>query len=56
MKIQPSEPVIAESYPTFWDDMTSSPISQIDSSEDAYTTFVNLTDDDFPAEAPSDSD
>jgi len=56
MKSEPSEPVIAESYPTFWDETAPSHIAQSDPVEDAYTTFVNLADDDLPADVSADAD
>ena len=56
MNSERSEPVIAESYPTFWDETTTTPVTQVDASEDAYTTFVNLADEDLPAEIPADAE
>ena len=48
MMLEPREPAVAESYPTFWDELPRTPASNAQPRDDAYTTFVNLTEEDFP--------
>ena len=48
MMLEPREPAVAESYPTFWDELPRTPASAVQPRDDAYTTFVNLTEEDLP--------
>jgi hypothetical protein len=54
MMLEPREPAVAESYPTFWDDFPRAPASTFQPPEDAYATFVNLTEEDLPADLQPD--
>jgi hypothetical protein len=56
MPLEPREPVVAESYPTFWDEQPQTPVAHLDPAEDAYATFVNLTEDELPVEAGTDDE
>ena len=48
------EPVVAESYPTFWDEPTPTTHTAIVPPEDAYSAFVNLCEDDLPPDEQTD--
>jgi hypothetical protein len=53
MRSEPREPAAAESYPTFWvDEAIPTPVhvSAVQPDE-AYATFVDCTEDEFPADA-----
>ena len=50
MMLEPREPAVAESYPTFWDELPRTPVSIAHPPDDAYSTFVNLTEEDLPAD------
>jgi hypothetical protein len=56
MVLEPREPAAAESYPTFWDDFPRTPVSQLEPADDAYSVFVNLVEDDLPAELLADAE
>ena len=56
MNAEPREPAVAESYPTFWDAAPPAPVIQIGPPEDAYTAFVNLTEDKLPVNTVSDTE
>ena len=56
MNAESREPAVAESYPTFWDAAPLAPISQVGHPEDAYTAFVNLTEDALPANTVPDDE
>ncbi len=47
MMLEPRDLAAAESYPTFWDETPHNPIGPTVLPDDAYSTFVNLTDDDL---------
>ena len=50
MMLEPREPAVAESYPTFWDELPRTPASIVQPPDDAYSAFVNLTEEDLPAD------
>ena len=50
MMLEPREPAAAESYPTFWDEFPRTLPSHVEPADDAYSAFVNLTEEDLPAE------
>ncbi len=50
MHTTPPSVAIAESYPTFWDDIVNLTVAT-DPLEDAYSTFMNSAEDEFPAES-----
>lgn len=50
MVLEPREPAAAESYPTFWDALPRTSASRVEPPDDAYGAFVNLTEEDLPAE------
>jgi hypothetical protein len=50
MMIEPREPAAAESYPTFWDALPRTSVPHFDPPEDAYGAFINLSEEDLPAE------
>jgi hypothetical protein len=54
MHIDPPAVAPAESYPTFWNDAATAPAptSQVIPAEDAYITFVNLTEEGLPTDSP----
>jgi hypothetical protein len=54
MMLEPREPAVAESYPTFWDELPRTPASIVQPVDDAYSTFVNLTEEELPADLLSD--
>lgn len=54
MNVEPREPAVAESYPTFWDETPPLPVVPVVAADDAYSAFVNLIEDDLPAETTSD--
>jgi hypothetical protein len=57
MKHEPRGPAATESYPTFWDDVPRRPAAAPVAPDEAYSAFVNLTEDDFPgAELPAASE
>ena len=49
MNLEPREVAATESYPTFWDETPPQPEALPVPAEEAYTTFVNLTEDEFPS-------
>lgn len=49
MKTEPRETAVAESYPTFWDQPSKPAVATPIAPEEAYSTFVNLTEDEFPS-------
>jgi hypothetical protein len=56
MRLEPPEPTVAESYPTFWAD-DNAPLPKVPvSTEEAYTEFVNCSEDDLPEDAVSVAD
>jgi hypothetical protein len=55
MTFEPRDSAAAESYPTFWDDVPA-PAAPAAPDGDAYTTFVNLTEDELPANGPAGAD
>lgn len=50
MNHDPREQAAAESYSTFWEDAPRAPSQQLVYGQDAYTTFVNLCEDEFVSE------
>jgi hypothetical protein len=48
MNLEPREHAATESYPTFWDAAPQSPVAAPVAPEEAYSEFVNLTEDAFP--------
>lgn len=56
MNAEPRETAVAESYPTFWDAAPLAPAVQIDPPEDAYTAFINMTDDELPVNSAPDTE
>jgi len=56
MSFEPRDSAAAESYPTFWDDTPPAPAAPAEADGDAYTTFVNLTEDELPAHGPAGAD
>jgi hypothetical protein len=50
MMLELREPAAAESYPTFWDAPPRTSASRVEPPDDAYGTFVNLTEEDLPAD------
>jgi hypothetical protein len=56
MMLEPREPAAAESYPTFWDELPRAPVPDVDGHDDAYSAFVNLTEEDLPADLLADAD
>jgi hypothetical protein len=56
MVLQPREPAATESYPTFWDEIPTPSVVPPLPLEDAYSTFVNLAEDDSRADAVPDGE
>jgi len=58
MNLEPRAPAVAESYPTFWDEIptTPAPATPAAPDEDAYTSFVNFTETELPADTPPDAE
>jgi len=56
MNLEPRALAVAESYPTFWDDPPLAPAAPVVAPDEAYTAFVNLTEDDLPADDSADSE
>lgn len=54
MRVNSLERAGPESYPTFWDDVHSPVATDEAIAEDAYTTFMNLVEDDIGMEATDD--
>ena len=50
MNHEPREPAAAESYSTFWEDAPRATSCQPVPGEDAYTAFVNMSEDEFPSD------
>jgi hypothetical protein len=48
MNHEPRALAATESYPTFWDDLPKLPAAAPVAPEEAYSAFVNLTEDAFP--------
>jgi hypothetical protein len=48
MKQEPRELAATESYPTFWDEVPKLPVAAPTAPDEAYSTFVNLTEGEFP--------
>jgi hypothetical protein len=44
------EPAALESYATFWDQAQRATIHLTATEDDAYTTFINLCEDEFPSD------
>jgi hypothetical protein len=40
---------VTESYPTFWDQTPTPPAAPPVAPDEAYSTFINLAEDDFPS-------
>jgi len=51
MLLEPRESAVVESYPTFWTDEAPPAHRVLVSTEEAYTTFVNCSEDDLPEDA-----
>jgi hypothetical protein len=56
MSQQPREPAVAESYPTFWDELPRTPAFSAAPPDDAYSEFVNLIEEELPAELQPDAE
>jgi hypothetical protein len=56
MRVNSLERAGPESYPTFWDDFHAPTALDEDAAEDAYTTFMNLVEDDGVAEVTMDDE
>ena len=56
MMLEPRELAVAESYPTFWDELPRSPVLQVRPTDDAYSAFVNLIEEELPAELLPDAE
>ncbi|MCE9566101.1 MAG: hypothetical protein K8U57_29115 [Planctomycetes bacterium] len=55
MILEPREFAVVESYPTFWtDDNPPTPRVQV-STEEAYTAFVNCSEDELPEDSAPDA-
>lgn len=54
MRVNSLERAGPESYPTFWDDPHAPSVLDEDTGEDAYTTFMNMVEDDIGMEATDD--
>ena len=49
MNQEPREFAATESYPTFWDEVPKLPVAAPTAPDEAYSTFVNLAEDEFPS-------
>ena len=56
MRVNSLERAGPESYPTFWDDVHVTVAVDEAAAEDAYTTFMNLVEDDLGLEAMTDDE
>jgi hypothetical protein len=56
MMLEPREPAAPESYPTFWDELPRNPATHPLPVEDAYSAFVNLTEEDLQCEVLPDNE
>jgi hypothetical protein len=56
MTLEPREVAAVESYPTFWDEAPPHSPAVTDPVDDAYAAFVNLTEDELPADPGSEPD
>jgi hypothetical protein len=54
MRVNSLERARPESYPTFWDDVPAPIAFDEDATLDAYTTFMNLVEDDIGMETTDD--
>jgi hypothetical protein len=54
MRVNSLERAGPESYPTFWDDLHAPVALDEGTAEDAYTTFMNLVEDDIGTDATDD--
>lgn len=52
MPYEHREPAAPESYPTFWDETPLPPVVTLIAPDDAYSAFVNLTEDDLRVDIP----
>jgi hypothetical protein len=50
MNSEPREPAVLESYATFWDLAPRAALHLITPDDDAYSMFMNLSEDEFPDE------
>ncbi len=56
MNHEPRKVAVTESYPTFWNDAPHPPANPPAAPKEAYSEFVNLTEDESPHTNPDDAD